>query len=64
MFTFLCVMKSCDDILEPTLDEFLKLLKEFGGLLDNWLTDHVTGRLSSLSSPDDLFSLFSELRGE
>ncbi|XP_071737598.1 anaphase-promoting complex subunit 5 [Rutidosis leptorrhynchoides] len=57
------VTKSCDDILEPTLDEFLKLLKEFGGLLDNWLSDHVTGRLSSLSSPDDLFTFFSELRG-
>ncbi|KAI3806600.1 hypothetical protein L1987_22509 [Smallanthus sonchifolius] len=59
----IALTKSCDDILEPTLDEFLKLLKEFGGLLDNWLSDHVTGRLSSLSSPDDLFTFFSELRG-
>nr|KAJ0185807.1 hypothetical protein LSAT_V11C900467260 [Lactuca sativa] len=59
----LSALKSCDDILEPTLDEFLKLLKEFGGLLDNWLSDHVTSRLSSLSSPDDLFTFFNELRG-
>ncbi|XP_021988313.1 anaphase-promoting complex subunit 5 isoform X1 [Helianthus annuus] len=58
----IALTKSCDDILEPTLDEFLKLLKEFG-VLYNWLTDHVTGRLSSLSSPDDLFTFFSELRG-
>ncbi|GJR21247.1 hypothetical protein Tco_0969774 [Tanacetum coccineum] len=47
----------------PTLDEFLKLLKDFGGLLDKWLSDHITERLSLLSSPDDLFSFFSELRG-
>nr|XP_043636560.1 anaphase-promoting complex subunit 5 [Erigeron canadensis] len=59
----IALTKSCDDILEPTLDEFLKYLKEFGGLLDNWLSDHVTGRLSSLSSPEDLFTLFSDLRG-
>ncbi|KAD1826796.1 hypothetical protein E3N88_42253 [Mikania micrantha] len=59
----IALTKSCDDILEPTLDEFLKLLKEFGGISDNWLSDHVTGRLSSLSSPDDLFTFFTELRG-
>ncbi|KAK1412948.1 hypothetical protein QVD17_34580 [Tagetes erecta] len=59
----IALTKSCDDILEPSLDEFLKLLKEFGGLLENWLYDHVASRLSSLSSPDDLFTFFSELRG-
>ncbi|KAD4586371.1 hypothetical protein E3N88_23972 [Mikania micrantha] len=59
----IALTKSCDDILEPTLDEFLKLLKEFGGISVNWLSDHVTGRLSSLSSPDDLFTFFTELRG-
>ncbi|XP_076923679.1 anaphase-promoting complex subunit 5-like [Bidens hawaiensis] len=59
----IALTKSCDDILEPTLDDSLKLLKEFGGLLYNWLTDHVTGRLSSISSPDDLFTFFTGLRG-
>ena len=64
MLLLLLDLKSCDDILEPTLDEFLKLLKDFGGLLDKWLSDHITERLSLLSSPDDLFNFFSELRGK
>ncbi|KAE8687015.1 DUF21 domain-containing protein [Hibiscus syriacus] len=37
-------------------------LREIGGLMDDWLTDHVTSRLPSLSSPDDLFNFFNELR--
>ncbi|KAE8710060.1 DUF21 domain-containing protein [Hibiscus syriacus] len=37
-------------------------LREIGCLMDDWLTDHVTSRLSSLSSPDDLFNFFNELR--
>ncbi|KAE8695230.1 Anaphase-promoting complex subunit 5 [Hibiscus syriacus] len=59
----LALTKSCDDILEPKLDQLINQLKEIGGLMDNWLTDHVTSRLSSLSSPDDLFNFFNELRG-
>ncbi|KAF8412756.1 hypothetical protein HHK36_000726 [Tetracentron sinense] len=54
--------KSCDDILEPKLDELVNQLKEIGGLLNHWLSDHLTRRLSSLSSPDDLFNFFSSLR--
>ncbi|KAE8735685.1 hypothetical protein F3Y22_tig00000340pilonHSYRG01241 [Hibiscus syriacus] len=30
--------------------------------MDDWFTYHVTSRLSSLSSPDDLFNFFNELR--
>ncbi|KAA3474666.1 anaphase-promoting complex subunit 5 [Gossypium australe] len=58
----LALTKSCDDILEPKLDQLINQLREIGGLLDHWLTDHVTSRLSSLSSPDDLFNFFNELR--
>lgn len=58
----LALTKSCDDILEPKLDQLINQLREVGGLLDHWLTDHVTSRLSSLSSPDDLFNFFNELR--
>ncbi|KAE8726825.1 Anaphase-promoting complex subunit 5 [Hibiscus syriacus] len=58
----LALTKSCDDILEPKLDQLINQLREIGGLMDDWLTDHVTSRLSSLSSPDDLFNFFNELR--
>lgn len=57
------MLQSCDDILEPKLDQLINQLREIGSLLDHWLTDHVTSRLSSLSSPDDLFNFFNELRG-
>ncbi|KAE8663814.1 DUF21 domain-containing protein [Hibiscus syriacus] len=53
---------SCDDMLELKLDHLIIQLREIGGLMDDWLTDHVTSRLSSLSSPDDLFNFFNELR--
>lgn len=59
----LALTKSCDDIFEPKLDELITQLREIGGELDHWLSDHLTCRLSSLSSPDDLFNFFSDLRG-
>ncbi|KAA8524163.1 hypothetical protein F0562_010406 [Nyssa sinensis] len=59
----LALAKSCDDILELKLDELITQLREIGGLLNHWLSDHLTRRLSSLSSPDDLFNFFSDLRG-
>jgi len=51
--------QSYDDILEPQLDELISQLRDFGGLLDQRLAH----RLSSLSSPDELFNLFNELQG-
>lgn len=60
----LVVFQSCDDILEPTLDDLIAELRETGVYVNQWLTDHLTSRLSSLSSPDDLFNFFSDLRGE
>ncbi|XWS30910.1 hypothetical protein CRYUN_Cryun23aG0031900 [Craigia yunnanensis] len=59
----LALTKSCDDILEPKLEQLISQLREIGGLLDNCLTDHLTSRLSSLSSPDDLFNFFNDMRG-
>lgn len=53
-------VKSYDNILEPKLDELVSQLRKLGGLLDQRLTH----RLSSLSSPDELFNIFSELHGE
>ncbi|CAA0808420.1 Anaphase-promoting complex subunit 5 [Striga hermonthica] len=55
--------KACDGISEPTLDELIAQLREVGGLLNHWLSDHLTRRLSSLASPDDLFNFFADLRG-
>ncbi|KAL7128634.1 hypothetical protein ABFS83_13G007500 [Erythranthe nasuta] len=55
--------KACDGIFEPTVDELIDQLREIGGLLNHWLSDHLTRRLSSLSSPDDLFNFFADLRG-
>ena len=57
------VLQSCDDIFEPKLDELIAQLRDVGGLLNHWLNDHLTRRLSSLSSPDDLFNFFNDLRG-
>ncbi|XP_038680810.1 anaphase-promoting complex subunit 5 [Tripterygium wilfordii] len=59
----LALTKSCDDILEPKLEDLLNQLRDIGGSLDHWLMDHLTSRLSALSSPDDLFNFFSEMRG-
>ncbi|KAK0590885.1 hypothetical protein LWI29_032824 [Acer saccharum] len=59
----LALTKSCDDILEPKLDDLINQMREIGDLLYQWLTDQLISRLSSLSSPDDLFNLFSEMRG-
>ncbi|KAL6348619.1 hypothetical protein AAG906_016141 [Vitis piasezkii] len=59
----LSAFRSCDDIFEPKLDELITQLREIGGELDHWLSDRLTCRLSSLSSPDDLLNFFSDLRG-
>ncbi|KAK4437463.1 Anaphase-promoting complex subunit [Sesamum alatum] len=59
----LSLTKACDGIFEPTLDELIAQLREIAGLLNHWLSDHLTRRLSSLASPDDLFNFFADLRG-
>ncbi|XP_059656236.1 anaphase-promoting complex subunit 5 isoform X2 [Cornus florida] len=59
----LALTKCCDDILEPKLDVLIIQLREICGLLNRWLSEHLSSRLSSLSSPDDLFNFFSDLRG-
>ncbi|GAB4842872.1 hypothetical protein Ancab_012851 [Ancistrocladus abbreviatus] len=59
----LALIKSSDDVLEPKLGELISQLREISGLLNQRLANGLTNKLSSLSSPDDLFNLFSELRG-
>ncbi|KAL4622206.1 hypothetical protein ACB092_06G280600 [Castanea dentata] len=59
----LALTKSCDDILEPKLDELISQLREVFGVLNPRFVDHLTTRLSALSSPDDLFNFFTEMRG-
>ncbi|KAK4792003.1 hypothetical protein SAY86_022438 [Trapa natans] len=58
----LALTKSCDDILEPKLEDLINQLREIW-TSEDWLTDHLTSRLSSLSSADDLFNFFTEMRG-
>lgn len=59
----LSLTKACESIFEPTLDELTVQLKEIGGVLNHWLSDQLTRRLSSLASPDDLFNFFNDMRG-
>lgn len=61
---FLFALQSCDDILELKLDELISQLKQVCGLSNHRFIDHLTSKLSSLSSPDDLFNFFTEMRGE
>ncbi|KAJ4828800.1 hypothetical protein Tsubulata_010814 [Turnera subulata] len=59
----LALTKSFDDFLEPKLEDLITQLREISGSLGHWLIDHLTNLLSALSSPDDLFNFFSEMRG-
>ncbi|CAN1193278.1 Anaphase-promoting complex subunit 5 [Linum perenne] len=59
----LALTKAHDDFVEPKLEDLLTQLKEISGSLGDWLIGHLTNRFSSLSSPDDLANLFSEIRG-
>ncbi|KAK7320428.1 hypothetical protein VNO77_29885 [Canavalia gladiata] len=60
----LALTKSCDDILEPKLDELIHQLRMMSQNWEaSWIIDQLMSRLSSLSSPDDLFNFFSDIRG-
>ncbi|KAK4275586.1 hypothetical protein QN277_018642 [Acacia crassicarpa] len=59
----LALTKSCDDIVEPKLDEFIHQFRVAGGFSSHWYINHLTSSLSSLLSPDDLFNFFAEMRG-
>ncbi|KAK7372815.1 hypothetical protein VNO80_06203 [Phaseolus coccineus] len=60
----LALTKSCDDILEPKLDELVHQLRVLSQNWEaSWIIDQLMTRLSSLSSPDDLFNFFSDIRG-
>ncbi|XP_073107621.1 anaphase-promoting complex subunit 5 [Elaeis guineensis] len=57
------LIRSCDDFVEPPLEELINQLKAVGGLASDWLSEHLMNSLSALSSPDDLFNFFDKLRG-
>ncbi|KAL4364485.1 hypothetical protein AHAS_Ahas07G0010800 [Arachis hypogaea] len=60
----LSLTKSCDDILEPKLDELIHQLRMMSqNWMSTWIIDQLMTRLSSLSSPDDLFNFFIDIRG-
>ncbi|XP_057438930.1 anaphase-promoting complex subunit 5-like [Lotus japonicus] len=60
----LALTKSYDDILEPKLDELIHQLRILSQNWEasSWVVDQLTSRLSSLSSPDDLFNFFNDIR--
>lgn len=58
------LLQSCDDILEPKLEELINQVREIWSSSEDWLADQLTSRLSSLSSADDLFNFFTEMRGQ
>ncbi|KAL6622673.1 hypothetical protein ACP70R_032556 [Stipagrostis hirtigluma subsp. patula] len=55
--------RSCEDFLEPPLEELLRQLKAVDDLANGWLCEQLTSALSALNSPDDLFNFFDKLRG-
>ncbi|KAM0827131.1 hypothetical protein ACQ4PT_068397 [Festuca glaucescens] len=55
--------RSCEDFLEPPLEELLRQLKAVDDLVNGWLCEQLTTTLSGLNSPDDLFNFFDKLRG-
>jgi hypothetical protein len=57
-------LQSCEDFLEPPLEELLRQLKAVDDLVNGWLCEQLTTTLSGLISPDDLFNFFDKLRGE
>ncbi|KAL5731513.1 hypothetical protein ACHQM5_004234 [Ranunculus cassubicifolius] len=59
----LSLTKSCDDVLEPKLEDLINQLDEIGGVLNHWLSEHLMQHLSNVKLIDDLFNLFSTLRG-
>ncbi|RAL38055.1 hypothetical protein DM860_000749 [Cuscuta australis] len=58
----IALIKSCEDIFEPKLDELIEQLPEISGTLHEWLSENLKQRLSSIDSPDDLFNFFNELQ--
>ncbi|KAJ3674479.1 hypothetical protein LUZ60_005095 [Juncus effusus] len=55
--------RSCEDYLEPGLEELMNQLKSIDGLSNDWLHENLFGDLSSLTSADDLFNFFDKLQG-
>ncbi|KAJ4804320.1 Anaphase-promoting complex subunit 5 [Rhynchospora pubera] len=54
--------RSCEDYLEPPLEDLLNQLKAINNLTYNWFRDHLITDLSSLTSADDLFNFFDKIQ--
>ncbi|KAL0732403.1 hypothetical protein Bca4012_008612 [Brassica carinata] len=59
----LSLTKACDDMYEMKFVEPINQLRDVGEEMDVWLTEHLSDRFSSLSSPDDLLNFFTDMRG-
>lgn len=57
------MLQACDDMYEMKLEELINELRDVGEDMDVWLTEHLTNRFSSLSSPDGLSNFFTDMRG-
>ncbi|KAL0884534.1 hypothetical protein Bca101_008515 [Brassica carinata] len=60
---FIYMMQACDDMYEMKFVEPINQLRDVGEEMDVWLTEHLSDRFSSLSSPDDLLNFFTDMRG-
>lgn len=60
---FALMLQACDGMYEMKLEELINELRDVGEDMDVWLTEHLTNRFSSLSSPDGLSNFFTDMRG-
>ncbi|XP_078178031.1 anaphase-promoting complex subunit isoform X2 [Carex rostrata] len=54
--------RSCEDYLEPPLEELLNQLKAIDVTVHDWFRDHLTTELDTLTSADDLFNFFDKVQ--
>jgi anaphase-promoting complex subunit 5 len=54
--------QTCEDYLEPPLEELLNQLKAIDISTHDWFRDHLINDLSSLTSADDLFNFFDRVQ--
>lgn len=59
----LSLTRSCDDFVEPQLDDLMNQLKTVCSPVGEWLSELLVSSLTALMSPDDLFNFFEKLRG-
>jgi len=58
------LLQSCDNFLEPSLEDLILQLKAAQEEIREDLIGHLLHHLKQLASPDDLVNLFTGLRGK